>query len=71
MSQAVEQQGVSTGPKKAPTQGDLTQAASIKAPGPLVDIGANLIDHSFEKVLAAFIRGLCCLHACCVPSGQA
>ncbi len=30
--------------------GELVSAVLFRAPAPLVDIGANLVDHSFEKV---------------------
>jgi len=35
--------------KAKASQGELVQAVMRKSPAPLVDIGVNLVDHSFDK----------------------
>lgn len=41
-----------------PHQGDLVQAQAFAAPVPIVDIGVNLMDHSFQSVRPAGPVGL-------------
>jgi hypothetical protein len=34
------------------SQGELVQQSLICSPAPLIDVGVNLVDHSFDKVWA-------------------
>lgn len=39
-----------------PTQGQMVEAATFPSPGPIIDIGVNLVDKSFEKDREAVLR---------------
>ena len=32
------------------SQGELVQNCLVRSPAPLIDVGVNLVDHSFDKV---------------------
>jgi hypothetical protein len=48
--------------QKKPSQGELVQAVLTSAPSPLVDIGANLCDKSFDGV-----GGILSVPSCLLP----
>jgi hypothetical protein len=38
------------------SQGELVQQSLIRSPAPLIDVGVNLVDHSFDKVWISLLR---------------